>query len=132
MRIIVHCQPDEDPPLDAAPPSVLLRVGRLSTNDLQQLRRVLHTLVTTARRTVTVELAEGMADHPANVPAILVGAARTARATGSTIRVHSSSLGQRRLLAAAAIDEVAVVDDAEFTVAVGTPVRSAVAPALVG
>jgi hypothetical protein len=125
----VQCRPGDDPPVDAAPDIVLVRLGRLAIPDLQQLRRILHALVTSAPRMVTVELADLDADHRANVLAILVAAARKARGRGSTIRVHSSPVDQRRPFAVAGIDESSVVAEPEYTLTFGamtTPVAAAV------
>ena len=129
MQIAVQCHPDADPPLDDAPKDVLVRPGRLGSDDLQQLRRILHTLVTTAPRTVTVDVASVDGDRRANVLGVLVGAAREARVTGSVVRVHQPSAEQRRSFATAGIEEQTELDEPGYVVLVGdisAPMRAAI------
>jgi hypothetical protein len=120
VRITVQCQPDQDPLLDTAPAVVVVRPGLLGTDDLQQLRRVLHALVTTAPRTVTVDLSDLDDGRRSNVVAVLVGAARDARTTGSTITVHKPPIDQRRALFVAGIDAAPMVEEATYEIVVGT------------
>jgi anti-anti-sigma regulatory factor len=122
--VTVQCEPHEDPELSAAPTDVDVRPGTLGTDDLQQLRRVLHGLVTTERRNVTVDLSEVDDIRRTNVVAVLVHAAREARGTGSIIRVYDAPADQRRALFVAGLEEIFTVDDPAYEVLVGTPARS--------
>jgi hypothetical protein len=115
----VQCEPTDDPVLDRAPADVLVRPCTLGTDDLQQLRRVLHQLVTTARRNVTVDLYQCDDIRRTNVVAVLVGAAREARLTGSTLRTYGAPDGGRHALFVAGIEEVGTVDEASYEVVVG-------------
>ena len=128
MRVVVQCQPDEDPALDSAPSQVTVRPGTLTCEDVSQLRRVLHTLITTERRVVTVDFAEVDVVRCTNVVAVLVGAAREARGHGSTVRVQNPPTNQRRALFVAGIDEVAASGADGYEVVVGTCEESATEP----
>jgi anti-anti-sigma regulatory factor len=120
VQISVQCIPGQDPLLDSAPASVTVRPGTLSTDDLQQLRRILHMLVTTARRTVIVDLSDVDVVRRNNVVAVLVGAAREARRVGSSIRVHNPPADQRRALFVAGVDEVLPLDEPAYEICLGT------------
>ena len=120
MRVIVQCQPEIDPDLHGAPTSVLVRARALTCEELSQLRRVLHVLVTTRPRTVTVDLGNVDEERRTNVTAVLIGAAREARTKGSTMRVQSPPAEQRRALFVADIEEVGESDGSDYEVVVGT------------
>ena len=119
MRVTVQCEPTEDPVLDNAPADVLVRPCVLGTDDLQQLRRVLHQLVTTTRRSITVDLSQIDELRRANVVAVLVGAAREARSTGTVLRVYAAPADLRRALFVAGLEEVFTLDEAVYEVIVG-------------
>lgn len=119
VRITVQCEPTDDPVLDRAAADVLVRPCTLGTDDLQQLRRVLHQLVTTARRNITVDLCQCDDVRRTNVVAVLVGAAREARTTGSTLRTYGAPAGGRHALFVAGIEEVGSMDEASYEVIVG-------------
>jgi anti-anti-sigma regulatory factor len=119
MRVIVQSQPDIDPDLSAAPTHVVVRPGALTCDDVSQLRRVLHDLIGSAPRTVTVDLSDVDVVRRTNVVAVLVGAAREARSAQSTVRVYNPPLDQRRALFVAGIDECAHAD-AAYEVVIGT------------
>jgi anti-anti-sigma regulatory factor len=121
VRMTVLCESHQDPELSGAPTDVQVRPGTLRTDDLQQLRRVLHALVTTAQRTVTVDLSEVDDVRRNNVVAVLVGAAREARTTGSVLRVYDPPADQRRALFVAGLEEVFTADEPAYEVIVGTP-----------
>jgi anti-anti-sigma regulatory factor len=121
--VTVQCQTDRDPDVEAAPQTVTVRPGELSADELQQLRRVLHALVTTGTRTVIVDLTQISQTRRTNVIAVLVGAARDARATGSTLLVHNAPADGRRALFVAGItelDDAAELDAVDYEIVVGT------------
>ncbi|MFL6238287.1 MAG: STAS domain-containing protein [Actinomycetes bacterium] len=120
MRVVVQCKADEDPDIGNAPAVVVVRPCALEVDDLQQLRRILHALVTSANRTVIVELSDVDVVRRTNVIAILVGAARDARSTGSTLVVHNPPNDGRRALFVAGIDEIAQVEGPTYEIVVGT------------
>jgi anti-anti-sigma regulatory factor len=120
VRITVQCEPDHDPALDTAPSQVVVRPCEFGPDDLQQLRRLLHTLVTTSPREVTVDLADVDALRRTNVIAVLVGAAREARTMSSVIRVLNPPADSRRALFVAGVEETAS-GDAAYEIVVGTP-----------
>ena len=119
MQVVVQCQPREDPDLSNAPGTVSIRPGTLTCDDVSQLRRLLHTLVSTSPRTVIVDLADVDVVRRTNVVAVLVGAAREARTTHSSIRVCNAPNDQRRACFVAGIDEASHAD-AGFEIVVGT------------
>jgi anti-anti-sigma regulatory factor len=121
VRITVQCEPDHDPSLDKAPQVVVVRTCTFEPDDLQQLRRVLHALVTTSQRVVTVDLSEVDDIRRTNVIAVLIGAAREARANGSMLHVLNPPNDGRRALFVAGIDEPATADDTAYEIIVGTP-----------
>jgi ABC-type transporter Mla MlaB component len=119
VQISVQCKVNEQPALGNVPANVMVRPGALTFDDLSQLRQVLHELVTTARRTVTVDLTEVDLVRRTNVVAVLVGAAREARGTGTVVRVHNPPHDQRRALFVAGIDECPNLVAHDFEVIVG-------------
>jgi len=120
VRVLVQCVAAEDPDLERAPADVVVRPYDLEPDDLQQLRRVLRTLVTTAARTVIVDLSDVGELRRTNVVAILVGAAREARTTGSTLHVVNAPADGRHALFVAGIDDVSAVPAPAYEVSVGT------------
>jgi hypothetical protein len=75
--------------------------------------------VTTARRNITVDLCQCDDVRRTNVVAVLVGAAREARTTGSTLRTYGAPAGGRHALFVAGIEEVGSMDEASYEVIVG-------------
>ena len=128
MRIVVQCVPSGDPNLDQAPTAVIVRPCELETDDLQQLRRVLHTLVTTRQRHVVVDLSDVCALRRTNVVAVLVGAAREARTTRSTLHVYEPPADGRRALFVAGIEEVMTLPESAYEIVVGIASVRAAAP----
>ncbi len=120
MRIIVECQQGEDPDLASAPATVVVRPADLCGDDVQQLRRVLHALVTTPGRTVVVDLSDVCALRRTNVIAVLVGAAREARTARSALQVAHAPADGRRALFVAGVEEVAAILEPAYEVVIGT------------
>jgi hypothetical protein len=81
----------------------------------------LHQLVTGARRVVTVDLSEVDDVRRTNVVAVLVGAAREARLTGSVVRVHDAPVDQRRALFVSGLEEAFTLDEPVYELIVGAP-----------
>jgi anti-anti-sigma regulatory factor len=119
VRILVQCDSSQDPNLEQAPADVIVRPCELETDDLQQLRRILHTLVTSRQRNVVVDLSDVSLLRRTNVVAVLVGAARDARMTRSTVQVYEPPADGRRALFVAGIEEVATLPESAYEIVVG-------------
>lgn len=126
MRIVVQCDPTEDPDLSNAPATVVVTPRDLASEDLQQLRRVLHTLVTSAPRIVVVDLSDVCAVRRTHVVAVLVGAAREARNLGSTVRVVNAPADASRALFVAGVDGHVDLgsDGAAYEIVVGATMQA--------
>jgi anti-anti-sigma regulatory factor len=127
VQVIVQCEPDLDPDLSGAPSAVLVRPRDVERDNLQQLRRVLQTLVTTATRNVVIDLAEISVTRRANVVAVLVGAAREARKNGGMLQVINAPAEGARALFVAGIDEPTDVDTSYEIVVGGAELATPIA-----
>jgi anti-anti-sigma regulatory factor len=86
--------------------------------------------VTTKRRTVVVDLSDVMVRRT-NVIAVLVGAAREARTTGSCVQVYGAPVDGRRALFVAGIDEVPALTEPSYEIIVGVAALHETAPVAV-
>jgi anti-anti-sigma regulatory factor len=122
IQVTVDCAGDNDPSVAAAPLDVLVRVGTISSAQLQQLRRVLTELVASSSRSVVVDLADVDDANASNVFAVIVGAARKAKLTGASIRVCCSPANLRRSFAVAGLTEAPAEHTAAYSLVFDTAV----------
>jgi anti-anti-sigma regulatory factor len=115
LQITIACDGVTEPSVMNAPLDVVVRVGTVSSAQIQQLRRVLHELVRATPRCVLIDLS-GVDDvNAANVFAVVVGAARKAKAAGAVISVCSPPASLRRSFAVAGLAEAPVEDAAGYS-----------------
>jgi anti-anti-sigma factor len=124
IQVSVECTGDEDPSVAAAPLNVLIRVGAVSSAQIQQLRRVLSELVATLPRSVVIDLTSVDVTSASAVFAVIVGAARKAKSTGATIRVCCAPANLRRSFAVAGLTEAPAEHGAAYSLVFDTPVEA--------
>jgi anti-anti-sigma regulatory factor len=121
IQVTIDCAGDNDPSVAAAPLDVLVRVGTLSSAQLQQLRRVLNDLVASPRA-VVIDLSGVDHTNASNVFAVIVGAARKAKSTGTTVSVCCSPANLRRSFAVAGLTEAPAEHSAAYSLVFDTAV----------
>ena len=120
LHISITCDGVADPPVDSAPLDVVISVGRTTSDQVQQLRRVLHELVATAPRSVIVDMSAADPDNAAIVFAVIVSAHRKAKSAGSTIQIVNPPETIRRSFAVAGLPETTIDNNARYTLVFDT------------
>jgi anti-anti-sigma factor len=115
LQVTLACDGVVDPDVSTAPSHVLVRVGPVTSEQVQQFRRVLHELVSTGLRTVVVDLTDLDEASGAIVFAVVVGAARKARSTGAELLVCCPPPSLRRAFGVAGLTEAPAEHTAEYS-----------------
>lgn len=121
VQVTVACDGVVDPSVSTAPAHVLVRVGPVTSEQVQQLRRLLHELVTTGPRTIVIDLTDMDVTTGAVVFAVIVGAARKARSTGAVIQVCCPPPSLRRAFGVAGLAEGSAGTTAAYSLVFTAP-----------